>query len=447
MNIYGPPTIGPAVFGAVLGAAKSPVLAERKAGDYYALIVSYGIDPAFILSIAKFEHSYGTNPQAVITRYGLKNWGDTRTRRKATLGGKSVGTDRGNFWGYLSWYDSLDDLCYRLSDPTYAYAGKRTVEQIVPVMAPDGDQDNNAALYVRNVLAQMAAWQAQDNEVAKGTSMLLAKPPMTDAPSPNHGYPGDYKPEIITWHITAGSGASALSWLRNPDSNASANYLTMETGEIKQLVNPENGQQGAAWANGDVQNPNMANPSIAAYYRAGINQNRRCVSIENAGQSSYGKGGSLTGAQIAALVNLTAWLCKRFGIPPDREHIVPHAWINDVTRHNCPGFSEAEWTKWIGLIAALVNGTSKVPIVEAKEEEGIVAGYVDKPGQGVYWGTDENGEPFLVIKPGGQMRPGTVNVALADIGVSGIGMDNAQYSISIKDGKWGGYNRTTPGKP
>ena len=30
MNIYGPPTSGPALFGAVLSAAKSPVLQDRR---------------------------------------------------------------------------------------------------------------------------------------------------------------------------------------------------------------------------------------------------------------------------------------------------------------------------------------------------------------------------------------------------------------------------------
>ncbi len=437
MNIYGAPTIGPALFGAVLGAAKSPVLAERKAGDYYDLIVSYGIDAAFCLSIFAHESSYGTNAKAVVNRYGTRNWSNTRSQRKPGLGATIVQTDRGNFAKYPTWYASLDDLCYRLSDPAYAYQqkGARTVETVVPIMAPPGDFDNDPLAYVRGVLAQMAAWQAQDKEIAKGGIMLLARPQMTDTPSPNHGYAGDYRPEIITWHITAGSGGSAFSWLRNPESNASANYLNMETGEVKQLVNPENGQQGAAWANGDVQNPNMANPSIAAYYRAGINPNRRCVSIENAGQSSYGKGGSLTGAQIAALVNLTAWLCKRFGIPPDREHIVPHAWINDVTRHNCPGFSEVEWAKWIGMIAALVNGTSKLPLVAEAEEDDM---QLPAPGT-AETRIAPDGTPYTVISWGGKATR-ILGTNFADVGVSLVGSDGkTEYDRSIQRGTMQGY--------
>lgn len=360
MKVYTAPTIGPTLFGAVLSAAKSPVLAERPASDYYALIVSYGIDPAFLLAVMKLEHGYATNPQAVISRYRINNWGDTRTRRKATLGGKSVATDRGNFWAYLSWYDSLDDLCYRLSDQTYAYAGKRTVETIVPILCPVGDMDNDPARYVRDALATMAAWQAQEAaSAAKGGKVTVQKPTVTSKPSPNRGYGGaDYKPEAIVWHITAGSGASAVSWLTNPASNASANYVVLESGETVELVNPEAGANGAAWANGDVQKPDLTNPLIAGWVKAGINPNLRVCSIEHAGQSSAGKGGSLTPAQIEATVRLTAWLCQRFGIAPDQDHILGHYQINDVTRHNCPGFSAAEWSSWVGRIAALVQGGS-----------------------------------------------------------------------------------------
>jgi N-acetyl-anhydromuramyl-L-alanine amidase AmpD len=355
MDVFGPPTIGPALFGAVLSAASSPVLAERPARAYYDLIVSYGIDPAFLLAVMKAEHTYATNPAAVIIRYGIKNWGDTRTRRHASIGGKSIATDRGNFWAYDSWLASLDDLCYRLSDQTYAYKGLRTVETIIPTMAPDGDMDNNSAAYVRGVLAQMAAWQAQDKaaSAAKGGKVALSKPTVTSRPSPNrNGYGSPHDPKAISLHITAGSGASALSWLTSPASQASANYVNMEDGTLYELVPPTE----SAWANGAVNNPNMANPIVAATLNAGRNMNTATISIENAGQTSGGKGGSLSDAQVRSLIALCAWLCQRFGIPADRDHIIPHAYVDSVNRPYCPGFSAAEWASWVGRIAALVKG-------------------------------------------------------------------------------------------
>jgi len=388
MNIYGPPTIGPALFGAVLGAAKSPVLAERKAQDFYSLIVGYGIDPAFILSIAKFEHSYGTNPQSVIVRYGLKNWGDTRTRRKATLGGKSIGTDRGNFWAYLSWYDSLDDLCYRLADPTYAYAGKRTVETVVPVMAPDGDQDNNAALYVRNVLAQMAAWQAQDKEIGKGgTKVAPRKPTIINDPSPNlGGYAGTRRIEAIVWHITQGIGSRG--WLKSAVSKASSNYVIERDGGIYCLVDPTRD----AWANGKVDDPDRGNPLIVKWLAEGVNFNQRTISIEHEGFTSNNKGGSLTPAQIASTIALTAWLCATYGIAPDQGHILGHYEVDSVDRPYCPGFSGAEWSSWVGQITALVNG-----------------GAVVSPGGTIGEALKEKPQP---ARPPGYMLPGQADTFL-----------------------------------
>ncbi len=353
--VYTAPTISPATFAAILSTAKSPVLQERPAQDYYTLIASYGMDVAFALAIFGHESGYGTNPQAVVNRYGTKNWANCRSQRKAAIGATIVQTDRGAFAKYPTWYAGLDDFCYRLTDPGYAYAGKMTVEDIVPVIAPPGDFNNDPTAYVRAVLAQMAAWQAQDTaaSAAKGGAVTLSKPTVTSRPSPNrNGYGSPHDPKAICLHITAGSGGSALSWLTSPASQASANYVNMEDGTLCELVPPTE----SAWANGAVNKPNMANPIVAATLNAGRNMNTATISIENAGQTSGGKGGSLSAAQVRSLINLCAWLCQRFGIPADRDHIFPHAYVDSVNRPYCPGFSEAEWASWVGQIAALVKG-------------------------------------------------------------------------------------------
>lgn len=173
MNIYGPPTIGPTVFGTVLQAVSSPVLKERPAQDYYTLCVRYGVDPAFGLGWGMAEHRMGTDPKAVVVRYGIRNWGDCRSRRKPTLGGKLIATDRGNFWAYDSWYASLDDALYRITDPAYNYqqAGVRTVAQMAPIAAPPGDFDNRPELWAANVTNYMQVWQAQNKAGAKGAKV------------------------------------------------------------------------------------------------------------------------------------------------------------------------------------------------------------------------------------------------------------------------------------
>lgn len=185
------------------------------------------------------------------------------------------------------------------------------------------------------------------------TATKPAKPPVVSNPSPNRGYPsGRHRPEAVVWHIT--EGTNSLGWLTSPASQASSNYLIDRDGTIHELVPPTE----SAWANGRVARPNTANPLIAGWQREGINFNQRTVSIEHEGFSSLGRGGALTAAQIESTAKLTAWLCCEFGIAPDRQHILGHFEIDDVDRHNCPGFATAEWDEWVGRVAALARGST-----------------------------------------------------------------------------------------
>lgn len=497
MDVYGPPTISAALFEAVLRAAKSPVLSERPAREYYDLCVRYGLDPAFALAVAKQEHTYGTNPQAVVVRYGIRNWADCRTRRKSSLGGQSIATDRGNFWAYQSWYDSLDDLCYRLTDPTYAYAGKRTVEQIIPIMAPPGDHDNDPAAYVRAVLAQITAWRAQEAASAAGGDKAMGhvpKPPITDhiigIPPKVDGVGVDVAgtrrtPGASVLHSMAGTLGSCDNYFPGATVEALTDFGIGQTNfngsgfaqiiqwcDIYGFFRP--------WASGPVRVPQGDGPRFLAHFGGAQAVNDVGVSIEHDDTTNPdGSRGPVAAAPVSvyqwsASLWLQAWLhaevfgqtaatydwnmhhrefCgdayKRCPMPRITDHTEEYqAAVKAIMDHFQAGVPYPAG----GLIVAGLRintppegAAGKVPIAPVVQE-GIVASYVDKPGQGVYWGTDEHDEPFLVIKPGGKMKPGTVNVALEDVGLSGIGMDDAQYSISIQHGAWGQYNRTTPGK-
>jgi N-acetyl-anhydromuramyl-L-alanine amidase AmpD len=84
-----------------------------------------------------------------------------------------------------------------------------------------------------------------------------------------------YKPIAIVNHITAGLYPGCLSWMQNPKSSASSNYLVTKKGEIFQLVADEN----TAWANGGVNKPNWT------ILKRGINPNYYTISIEHEGFS------------------------------------------------------------------------------------------------------------------------------------------------------------------
>ncbi len=189
-------------------------------------------------------------------------------------------------------------------------------------------------------------WQAilaQPKEQA-----MIPKPRMQVNPSPNRGgYGTPHRPEAIVWHIT--QGTSSLGWLTNPNSGASSNYLIDRDGTIHELVPPWE----SAWANGKVANPNTGNPLIARWLREGVNFNTRTISIEHEGKTSGGKGGSLTAAQVASSVHLTAWLMQEWRLPREDSRILGHNEIDAVDRPYCPGFSPQEWGAWLDRVYAM----------------------------------------------------------------------------------------------
>ena len=204
-------------------------------------------------------------------------------------------------------------------------------------------------------------WQAIVNAPTEASAMLT-KPTVSSKPSPNrNGYAGTRRVDAIVWHVSVskdGGLAGTLSWLTNPASAASSNYVIAEDGTIYELVPPTED----AWANGAVKAPDTSNPVIARWLTENVNLNQRTVSVEHIRYDSANEQpGGFTEAQHRSTVQLAAWLCQTFGIPPDRQHIIRHGQIDSVNRAHCPGLAESEMVAWIGEIAALVNDPPPAP--------------------------------------------------------------------------------------
>jgi len=162
-----------------------------------------------------------------------------------------------------------------------------------------------------------------------------------NSPNKYNGRNG-WKPDMIVCHITEGSYEGAVSWLCNPDAEASAHFVVAQDGRITQLVPLTDG----AWCNGTSTDPSKntyyGKSSLAAVRERKTNANYYTVSIEHEGIWAKTKG-KLTDAQLAATIELIAYIrseVKRiYGveIPLDREHIVGHYQINPITKPNCPG--------------------------------------------------------------------------------------------------------------
>lgn len=131
-----------------------------------------------------------------------------------------------------------------------------------------------------------------------------------------------YKPEIIVIHISTGTLSSMTSWFSTPVSQASAHYAVGKDGTILQYVEDEK----KAWANGRVNNPSFK------LYKTNINPNLYTLSIENEGQD-LSKAPEI---QIQTLIDLIKYLCEKWDITPDREHIIGHYQIDSKNRINCP---------------------------------------------------------------------------------------------------------------
>ena len=339
--------------------AASSVLNERDPREYFDVCVDYNIDTLFCLAMFQHESQMGKNGTATQTH----SWGNTRL--------PSFGVDpvkdihgfpvliqgrSGSFPQYANWRDGLISTAARLTDPTWYYRG-RTIGEVFlgtakddHTWAPAGDM-NDPNGYLASVLSFMNAHSnidiPNDPSLAGGK---MNKPSVVSLPSPNRGgYQGTRREDALVLHIT--QGTDSRSWLCNPASDASANYLIERDGTIYELVPPDE----SAWANGVVDNPNTNNALINKWLSEGINFNQRTISIEHEGFTSNNHGGSLSAAQTDATIRLQAWLCSQFNIAPDQDHILGHYEVDSVNRPFCPGFSAAEWNDFVTRVAALVN--------------------------------------------------------------------------------------------
>lgn len=159
------------------------------------------------------------------------------------------------------------------------------------------------------------------------------------AETPNKSPRRGETPIAIVNHITQGSYPGCLSWMKNPASGASANYLILKNGSIIQLVK----ESEAAWHCGIVNKPTwkFLNPKI--------NPNRMTIGIEHEGIS----GDTFTDIQFEA----SLWLHRQIllrnpQIKIDRDHIIGHYQIDGVRKASCPG----KGFPWDYLMNALKSG-------------------------------------------------------------------------------------------
>ncbi|MFF1406586.1 N-acetylmuramoyl-L-alanine amidase [Streptomyces sp. NPDC058294] len=142
--------------------------------------------------------------------------------------------------------------------------------------------------------------------------------------------PDDYPVDRVVVHVTQGGYASAVKVFQDPAHGAAAHYVVRRDGRVTQLVREL-----------DV-----------AFHAGNREYNERSVGIEHEGFVEDAS--SFTDALYTASARLTAAICRRYGIPADRAHVVGHAEVPG-TDHTDPG-RFWDWERYLRLVRAAHPG-------------------------------------------------------------------------------------------
>jgi hypothetical protein len=157
-------------------------------------------------------------------------------------------------------------------------------------------------------------------------------PPLKQRPSPNKSSRHGQRIDLIVWHETAGSYASAVSWLCNSASEASAHLVIREDGlEASQLVKLSE----KAWTQ-------------ASY-------NPRAVGVEHANITAKGYHSNY---QLRVSARVFGWLCLTLNVPPRWARggvgrgVCMHRELGALGGgHTQCGPTDAGWQRFLGYLA------------------------------------------------------------------------------------------------
>ncbi|MFJ7202532.1 N-acetylmuramoyl-L-alanine amidase [Streptomyces sp. NPDC098789] len=141
--------------------------------------------------------------------------------------------------------------------------------------------------------------------------------------------PDDYRVDRIVIHVTQGDFASSVEAFQNPWHKASAHYIVRQDGHVEQMVREL-----------DV-----------AFHAGNRSMNERSIGIEHEGFVTRPQ--DFTDAMYAASARLAADICRRYGIPADRKHLLGHSEVPGAD-HTDPG-QYWDWDRYLRLVGELLR--------------------------------------------------------------------------------------------
>jgi N-acetyl-anhydromuramyl-L-alanine amidase AmpD len=160
--------------------------------------------------------------------------------------------------------------------------------------------------------------------------------------------PKDIPIQYIYVHDTEGSYTSTVSWIQDPASYVSANYVINTDGTVTQMVPNED----VSWGVND-------------WYMNPIGINIEHVGFAAEGSTWY------TPAMYQASATLVQWLAAKYHIPLDRAHIIGHDNAPTLAASSMPGqhWDPGPFWNWNHYMA-LIHGVSDAaePNIEATED-------------------------------------------------------------------------------
>lgn len=137
-------------------------------------------------------------------------------------------------------------------------------------------------------------------------------------------------------HVVQGSFSAAINTFKDPNSRVSAHYT----------VRSNDGFIGQSVQEKDI-----------GYHAGNYSYNTSSIGIEHEGYVSQPR--YFTGEMYRSSARLTAYLCRKYNIPIDRQHIIGHNQVPGAT-HTDPG-RYWDWPRYIRLVRYYRNrsGTKK----------------------------------------------------------------------------------------